>query len=94
MANVSNHKKLKLKLEDGSIVTGKTNIGNSRRLSDYLNRSDNLFIVLFDVHSDDMQEGVLFINRSRVVWAVPMDDRGARRNCEEDLCLEIAEEEN
>lgn len=84
-----NAKKVLLKLRDGSVLKGTTNIGNSRRLSDYFNRTDTNFIVLFDV---SMQEqcggGVVFLNKTEILYAVPLDERSSVTDEEVELCLE------
>jgi hypothetical protein len=58
----------------GTVIAGKINIGSTRRLSDFLNKQDNLFIVLFDVTEAGTEGGVVFVNRNQIVWARPVED--------------------
>lgn len=86
-----NCKKVSIKLLDGTIVKGTTNIGNARRLSDYFNKADSLFMVLFDVYGCNADEGgVLFINRSHILWVKPEEDRKRRAGeGDDELCLAV-----
>jgi hypothetical protein len=63
-----------IKLIDGSTVMGKTNIGDSRRLSDRLNKGDDPFITVFDASVQGLIGKVLFINRQQIMWAMPIED--------------------
>jgi len=69
-----NARTVSIGLCDGTVIAGKINIGNTRRLSDFLNRQDNLFIVLFDVTEGGKESSVVFVNRQQIVWAKPVED--------------------
>ena len=75
-------------LGDGTIIRGKTNIGNARRVSDYFNKTDNLFLVFFDVSLQGQESGVIFVNRNYVMWVKP-DDEVPRQDAENVLALDI-----
>lgn len=62
-----------IKLLDGTTVKGKTNIGTHKRISDRLNRDQDPFIVVYDVSLQGQAGKVLFINKSQIMWAMPVD---------------------
>ena len=83
-----NAKSVIVMLGDGTIMKGKTNIGNARRVSDYFNKPDNLFLVFFDVSLPGQESGVIFVNRNNIVWVRP-DDEAPRQAAEDGLPLDI-----
>ena len=58
---------------DGSTLLGKVNIGVKERVSDIFTKTDNPFIVLFDVELRDGSGKVFFINKNNIVWVEPED---------------------
>lgn len=58
---------------DGTTLLGKVNIGIKERVSDLFTKTDNPFIVLFDVGHKDISGKVLFINKNNIVWVEPED---------------------
>lgn len=58
---------------DGSTLLGKVNIGIKERVSDIFTKTDNPFIVLFDVELRDTSGKVFFINKNNIVWVEPED---------------------
>jgi len=58
---------------DGSTLLGKVNIGIKERVSDIFTKTDNPFIVLFDVELRDGSGKVFFINKNNIVWVEPED---------------------
>lgn len=57
---------------DGTLIQGMTNIGNSRRLSDFLRKDDGNFITVFNATmGSSMQRDVYFINKTHILWAKP-----------------------
>lgn len=62
-----------VKLLDGTTVKGKTNMGAHNRLSDCLNRGDDPFLVVFEVSIQGQSGKVLFINKSQIMWAMPIE---------------------
>jgi hypothetical protein len=68
-----NCRRVSIKLVDGSVVNGTVNIGRSRRLSDFFNKYDSTFLVLFEVTVDAQNYEVLFVSRQHILWAKPED---------------------
>jgi hypothetical protein len=68
-----NAQSLLLKLLDGTTIKGKTNVGSHQRLSDCLNREESPFLVVFDVSMQGQAGKVLFINKSQIMWAMPVE---------------------
>lgn len=68
-----NCRRVSVKLVDGTVVNGTVNIGRSRRLSDFFNKYDAAFLVLFEASSDARNYEVLFVNRQHILWAKPED---------------------
>jgi small nuclear ribonucleoprotein (snRNP)-like protein len=58
---------------DGTTLIGKVNIGIKERVSDLFTKTENPFIVLFDVEDRDISGKVLFINKNNIVWVEPED---------------------
>jgi len=58
---------------DGTTLLGKVNIGIKDRVSDLFTKTENPFIVLFDVEDRDISGKVLFINKNNIVWVEPED---------------------
>ncbi len=67
------YRKVTIRTIDGSTLLGKINIGIKERVSDIFTKTDNPFIVLFDVELRDTTGKVFFINRSNIVWVEPED---------------------
>lgn len=61
-----------IKLLDGTVIKGKTNIGKHQRLSDSFNRGEDPFVVVFDVALQGQEGKVLFINKNQIMWAMPI----------------------
>ncbi len=71
---VKNFKNITVKIKDGSIVTGKLNIGEYGRVSDLFRQSHDQYIVLSDAEHRGGSGKVVIINRNEIVWAEPQDD--------------------
>jgi hypothetical protein len=57
---------------DGTLIQGMTNIGNSRRLSDFLRKDDGNFITIFNATmGESTQRDVYFVNKTHILWAKP-----------------------
>ena len=69
------YRNITVRTTDGSTVLGKINIGINERVSDLFTRSENPFIILFDVEHRDGSGKVLFINKRNIVRVEP-DDQG------------------
>lgn len=67
------YRKVTIRTIDGSTILGKVNIGIKDRVSDIFTKTDNPFIVLFDVEHKDITGKVLFVNKNNIVWVEPED---------------------
>lgn len=63
-----------VKTVDGSLLRGKINLGNEKRVSDIFIQSVNPFIVLFDVASQSVASKVMIINKNHIVWIEPEEN--------------------
>ena len=76
-----NSRTLRLKLVDGSNVTGQINLNRHpmyERVSDIVTQNTEQFLVLFAVSVDTKNKGrvshkTLLINREHIIWAAPQD---------------------
>ena len=68
-----NTQEMLIKLLDGTMIKGKTNMGSHNRLSDHLNRNESPFLVVFEVSLQGQTGKVLFINKNQIMWAMPVD---------------------
>ncbi len=67
-------KKVIVKLLDGSVITGRTNLKSNTRLSDLFNEEKDLFIVIFDAPFRGEDGQVVFVNKTQIMWAMPVED--------------------
>jgi hypothetical protein len=67
------YRDITIRTNDGSTLKGKVNIGIKQRVSDLFTKTENPFIVLFDVEYKDITGKVLFVNKSNIVWVEPKD---------------------
>ena len=63
-----NYKKAWAKISDGSLIKGKINIGDFRRLSDLIRMTDEKFIVLVGFLNEEEQEKTFIINKNNIIW--------------------------
>ena len=68
-----NYKTVMMRIEDGSTIVGKVNIGHRQRLSDIFRDLGEQFIILVDAKRGDNDETVIFINKNSIIWAEPRD---------------------
>lgn len=69
-----NAKKVVVTMVDGTTFEGMLNISGSRRVSDYIKRSEHSFIVLFEAERNTGgQKDVYFLNMDHVLWIKPDD---------------------
>jgi hypothetical protein len=88
-----NARKVIVSMVDGTIFRGYTNIGASRRLSDYFRKSENMFIVLFEASiENDTEKDVYFINKDHIVWVKP-DESASDLGAEGVLALAVESRE-
>jgi hypothetical protein len=86
-----NARNVSVMLVNGTLIKGKTNMGNARRLSDFINRADGHFMVFFDVSLEGQEHDVVFINRDHIVWIKP-DEEKLQDGGEGELTLKIESE--
>lgn len=65
------YRNVSIRTIDGSTLLGKVNIGIKERVSDIFTKTDNPFIVLFDVELKDGSGKVFFVNKNNIVWVEP-----------------------
>ncbi len=75
-----------VKMLDGTVVKGKTNLKNNTRLSDLLNEDSSPFLVVFDAFFQGEPGRVVFINKKAISWAMPMDNV-VRKDAAKELSL-------
>jgi hypothetical protein len=63
-----------VKTLDGSLLRGKINLGDEKRVSDIFVQTDNPFIVLYDVTSQSVGSKVMIINKNHIVWVEPEEN--------------------
>jgi hypothetical protein len=56
---------------DGSILQGKINLGEKKRVSDVFTKSATPFVVLYEATYSGGSNKVLVINKNHVVWIEP-----------------------
>jgi hypothetical protein len=69
----TNYNSITVKLVDGTILDGKINILPHKRLSDFINSSDQSFVVVVESCSIDINDKTVFINKNKVVWIDPSE---------------------
>jgi len=68
-----NCKNIKAKISDGSIITGKINILNFARLSDYLKQSNDKFITIHSEETERTAKKATIVNKDHIIWADTWD---------------------
>jgi hypothetical protein len=81
---------VRVKLDDGSLVTGKINLIQRghvvNRLSDIFVGRDEPFVVVYEATLEDRMDLVLVINKQHIVWVMPEEEEFKGR----DLGLEFS----
>lgn len=62
------YRNIKVKISDGTIITGQVNILTFTRLSEYLKQSNDKFIVVTEL-GDCEQKKATLINKEHIIWA-------------------------
>jgi len=70
---VKNFRPVVIKLKDGTTITGKLNIGDFPRVSDFFKKSPDQYFVLADAEHRGVSGRVVIINKSEIIWAEPED---------------------
>ncbi len=68
-----NYKNIAVKVSDGSIISGKINIMNFSRVSDYFKAERDKFITVLSEDSEGVTQKVTIINKEHVVLADTWD---------------------
>jgi hypothetical protein len=71
---VKNFRSVVIKIKDGTTITGKLNIGDFPRVSDFFKKSPDQYFVLSDAEHRGMSGKVVIINKSEIIWAEPEDN--------------------
>jgi hypothetical protein len=67
-------KKILIKMLDNTMIVGRTNLRSNTRLSDLLNREKDLFLVIFDAPFRGLDGRVVFVNKTQIMWAMPVEE--------------------
>jgi len=70
---VKNFRSVVVKIKDGTTITGKLNIGDFPRVSDYFKNSPDKYFVLSDAEHRGSSGKVVIVNKSEIIWAEPED---------------------
>jgi len=62
-----------VKIKDGTTITGKLNIGDFPRVSDFFKNSPDQYFVLSDAEHRGTSGKVVIINKNEIMWAEPED---------------------
>lgn len=63
-----------IKVKDGSVITGKLNIGDYPRVSDLFRQSQEHYLVLSDAEHRGSSGKVVIVNKSEIVWVEPEEE--------------------
>jgi small nuclear ribonucleoprotein (snRNP)-like protein len=70
---VKNFKSVTVKLKDGTTITGKLNIGECARVSDYFKTAPGQYLSLSDAEHMGKSGKVVIINKNEIIWVEPED---------------------
>ena len=68
-----NYQNIKVKISDGSVITGKINITNFARLSEYLKQSNDKFITILSEETEGGGKKATIVNKDFIIWADTWD---------------------
>jgi hypothetical protein len=68
-----NYQNIRAKISDGSIITGKINITNFARLSEYLKQSSDRFITVLSEETEGAGKKTTIVNKDYIIWADTWD---------------------
>ena len=71
---VKNFRSIVVKIKDGTTITGKLNIGDFPRVSDFFRKSPDKYFVLSDAEHRGTPGKVVIINKNEIMWAEPEDN--------------------
>ncbi len=71
---VRNYKSVTLRMSDGTVVTGRINLGDTfPRLSDLFKRTETQFITVASDESTEEPKKVFFVNKNYIMWGESSD---------------------
>ena len=70
---VKNFRSVVAKIKDGTTISGKLNIGEFARVSDFFRQSPDQYLVLSDAEHRGVSGKVVILNKQEVVWVEPED---------------------
>jgi hypothetical protein len=70
---VKNYKNIKAKITDGAIITGKINISDFARLSDYFKQTNERFITILAEETEQGAKKATIVNKDHIIWADTWD---------------------
>lgn len=70
---IRNFKNIAVKMTDGSIIKGKINIGENKRLSQLFKISEDNFVTLVSEGSEEGSKKVFMVNKNYIMWAESED---------------------
>ena len=65
------YRQIVVKIKDGTTITGRLNIGNYTRVSDFFKQAPDQFFVLSDAESRGVAGKIVIVNKSEILWAEP-----------------------
>jgi len=68
-----NYQNIKVKISDGSVITGKINIMNFSRLSEYLKQSNDRFITILTDETEGTGKKATIVNKDHIIRADTWD---------------------
>ncbi len=71
---IRNYRSVILKMSDGSMLTGRINLGDTfQRLSDLIRRTETQFITVASDESTEESKKVFVVNKNFIMWAESSD---------------------
>ena len=70
-------KPVTIKLKDGTVISGKLNIGDYTRVSDLFKQSSEQYLVLAEAEHRGSSGKVVIVNKSEIVWVEPEDKKNS-----------------
>jgi len=70
---VKNFKSVTVKLKDGTTITGKLNIGEYARVSDFFRTASDQYLVLAEAEHMGKSGKVVIINKNEIMWVEQED---------------------
>ena len=71
---VRNYRNVTIKVKDGTVITGRVNIGEYPRVSDLFKQTQDQYIVLAEAEHRGGSGKVVIINKNEIMWAEPQEE--------------------